>query len=51
MGEDLELDPPQAKVARELGINSFAVMLRNIYRWAKVNYSQLIHLANLRLAC
>ena len=50
-GEDLELDPPQVKVARELGINSLAVMLNNICRWVKVNYSQLIHLANLRLAC
>jgi len=51
MGEDLELDPPQVKVARELGINSFGVMLNNIYRWAKVNYSQLIHLANLYSTC
>ena len=51
MGKDLELDPSQVKVARELGINNFAVMLRNICRWVKVNYSQLIHLANLHSTC
>jgi hypothetical protein len=33
MGEGgSDLDPPQAKVAREAGINRFAVMLSNIHR-------------------
>jgi hypothetical protein len=50
-GEDMGLDPPQAKVAGEVGINSFAVMLRNICRWVKVNCFQLINLVNLRSAC
>jgi hypothetical protein len=50
-GGGSNLDSPQAKAAREVGINSFAVMLRNICRWAKVNYSRLIDLANLHSTC